>query len=123
MSDCSPPTVIRVDSEGEATIVAGTPVPGHSRGLNFIASAAESAPTEVEAKAVVRRFLDRYLNYTPATVDRQMAEALNMMTGNFKALVLSRLRDEDTINLGGHLKSGQLGSLQNRPVVNHHPGQ
>ena len=36
-----PPTVIRVDSEGEATIVAGTPVPGHSRGLNFIASAAE----------------------------------------------------------------------------------
>jgi hypothetical protein len=27
------------------------------------------------------------------------------------------------IVLGGHLKSGQLGSLQNRPVVNHHPGQ
>ena len=25
--------------------------------------------------------------------------------------------------LGDHLKSGQLGSLQNRPVVNHHPGQ
>jgi hypothetical protein len=38
------------------------------------------------------------LNYTPATVDRQMADALNMMTGNFKALVLSRLREDDTIN-------------------------
>jgi Alpha amylase, catalytic domain len=25
--------------------------------------------------------------------------------------------------LGGHLKSGQLGSLQNRPVADHHPGQ
>jgi type IV secretory pathway TrbF-like protein len=93
-----PPTVIRVDSEGEATIIAGTPGPGRSRGLNFVASAAESAPTEVEAKAVVRRFLDRYLDYTPATVDRQIADALNMMTGNFKALVLSRLREDDTLN-------------------------
>ena len=93
-----PPTVIRVDSEGDATVVAGTPVPGHSRGLNFVASAAEAAPTDVEAKAVVRRFLDRYLNLTPATVDRQMADALNMMTGNFKALVLGRLREDDTIN-------------------------
>jgi hypothetical protein len=100
-----PPTVIRVDSDGEATIVGGTPVPGHSGGLNFVASAAEAAPTEVEAKAVVRRFLDRYLNYTPATVDRQMADALNMMTGNFKALVLSRLREDDTINMiqDGHI--------------------
>jgi hypothetical protein len=93
-----PPTVIRVDSEGGATVVAGTSVPGHSRGLSFVASAAEAAPTDVEAKAVVRRFLDRYLNLTPATVDRQMADALNMMTGNFKALVLGRLREDDTIN-------------------------
>jgi type IV secretory pathway TrbF-like protein len=93
-----PPTVIRVDGEGQATVVGGTPVPSHTRGLTFLASTAESGPTEVEAKAVVRRFLDRYLNYTPATVDRQMADALNMMTGNFKALVLARLREDDTIN-------------------------
>src|ERR1700758_4089171 len=92
-----PPTVIRVDNEGEATIVGGTPVPGQSRGLSFLASAAEAAPTEVESKAVVRRFLDRYLNYTPATVDKQMADALNMMTGNFRTLVMGRLRDDDTI--------------------------
>jgi len=93
-----PPTVIRVDSQGEASVVGGTPVARHTRGLTFLASAAESGPTEVEAKAVVRRFLDRYLNYTPATVDRQIADALNMMTGNFKALVLARLREDDTIN-------------------------
>jgi hypothetical protein len=93
-----PPTVIRVDSDGEATVVGGSPVPAQSRGLNFVTSASEAAPTEVEAKAVVRRFLDRYLNYTPATVDRQMADALNMMTGNFKSLVLSRLREDDTLN-------------------------
>src|SRR5574340_1259651 len=92
-----PPTVIRVDSEGEAAIVGGTPASGHSRGLTFAASAAEAAPTDVEAKAVVRRFLDHYLNYTPATVDRQMADALNMMTGNFRTLVMGHLRDDDTI--------------------------
>jgi hypothetical protein len=93
-----PPTVIRVDSEGEATVVGGTPARGQSRGLTFVASAMASAPTEVEAKAVVRRFLDYYLNYTPDTVDRQMADALNMMTGNFRTLVLARLRDDDTID-------------------------
>jgi len=38
------------------------------------------------------------LNYTPETVDRQMADALNMMTSNFRTLVLARLRDDDTIN-------------------------
>ena len=92
-----PPTVIRVDNNGDATVVGGTPFGGQSRGLTFLASAAEAVPNDVEAKAVVRRFLDQYLNYTPATVDKQMADALNMMTGNFRALVMGRLREDDTI--------------------------
>jgi len=92
-----PPTVIRVDNNGDATVVGGTPFGGQARGLTFLASAAEAAPNDVEAKAVVRRFLDHYLNYTPATVDKQMADALNMMTGNFRSLVMGRLRDDDTI--------------------------
>ena len=92
-----PPTVIRVDSDGEATVVGGTPFAGHTRGLTFLASEADAGPSDVEAKAVVRRFLDYYLNYTPATVDKQMADALNMMTGNFRTLVMGRLRDDDTI--------------------------
>lgn len=92
-----PPTVIRVDSNGDATVVGGTPLEGHRRGLTFLASAERAAPSDVEAKAVVRRFLDRYLNYTPATVDDQIADALNMMTSNFRAFVMGRLRDDDTI--------------------------
>jgi hypothetical protein len=92
-----PPTVIRVDADGDATVVGGTSFGGHTRGLTFLASATEAGPSEVEAKAIVRRFLDHYLNYTPATVDKQMAEALNLMTGNFRTLVMGRLRDEDTI--------------------------
>ncbi len=93
-----PPTVVRVDEAGNATVVGGTPAAGRSHGLTFLASAAESAPSDVEAKAVVRRFLTHYLTYTPATVDREMADALNMMTGNFKSLVMNRLRDDDTLN-------------------------
>ena len=92
-----PPTVVRVDPNGDATVVGGTPFSGQSRGLTFLASAAEAAPNDVEAKAVVRRFLDHYLNYTPATVDKQIADALNMMTGNFLTLVMGHLRDDDTI--------------------------
>lgn len=92
-----PPTVIRVDANGDAAVVGGIPFAGQSRGLTFLASAAEAGPSEVEAKAIVRRFLDHYLNYTPATVDKQMADALNMMTGNFRTLVMGRLRDDDTI--------------------------
>jgi len=92
-----PPTVVRVDPNGDATVVGGTQFSGQSRGLTFLASAAEAAPNDVEAKAVVRRFLDHYLNYTPATVDKQMADALNMMTGNFRTLVMGHLRDDDTI--------------------------
>jgi hypothetical protein len=92
-----PPTVIRVDADGDATVVGGTPFAGHTHGLTFRTSASEAGPSEVEAKAVVRRFLDHYLNYTPATVDKQMADALNMMTGNFRTLAMGRLRDDDTI--------------------------
>lgn len=92
-----PPTVIRVDAGGDATVVGGTPFSGRTSGLTFLTSAAEAGPSEVEAKAVVRRFLDHYLNYTPATVDKQMADALNLMTGNFRTLVMGRLRDDDTV--------------------------
>ena len=52
-----PPTVVRVDEAGNATVVGGTPAAGRSHGLTFLASAAESAPSDVEARAVVRRFL------------------------------------------------------------------
>src|SRR5258708_12361208 len=64
-----PPTVIRVDSEGEAAIVGGTPVRGHTRGLTFTASAPHAPPTHMKSKAQVRPFLHHYLNYTPATLD------------------------------------------------------
>ncbi len=96
-----PVTVIRVDDKGEATVVGG-PASGPRRGLfeTLTATAAaktETAPASVEGRAVVRRFLASYLNYTPTSVDRQLAEALNMMTQNLRQFTLNRLRQEDTV--------------------------
>ncbi len=92
-----PPTVIRVDKDGNASVAGvvraaaverpslpGDPNPG-------------SEPTDLEARAVVRRFLERYLAYTPDSVDRNLAEALNMMTTNLRAFSMNKLRDEDTV--------------------------
>ena len=45
---------------------------------------------------MVRRFLENYLIYTPDSVDRNFAEALNMMTSNLRSYTLSKLRDDDT---------------------------
>jgi type IV secretory pathway TrbF-like protein len=97
-----PPTVIRVDKDGNAFQLAG---PSSVRAAALSAStdppsAAASpatAPTDIEGRAVVRQFLTRYLAYTPDSVDRNFAEALNMMTANFRLYTMSRLRDDDTV--------------------------
>jgi hypothetical protein len=94
-----PPTVVRVDAEGHATAVgtkAEEPTSAPLAALS-VEAAADPAPTELEAKAVVRRFLEHYLAYTPATVDQNLATALNMMTANLRTYSLGKLRDEDTV--------------------------
>jgi hypothetical protein len=92
-----PPTVVRVDPDGNATAVGA--VEGRLAVAPVVSAqtAAEAAPTEIEAKAVVRRFLENYLAYTPATVDQNLAHALNMMTANLRTYALGKLRDEDTV--------------------------
>ncbi|HKE21466.1 MAG TPA: hypothetical protein VKB88_03690, partial [Bryobacteraceae bacterium] len=55
------------------------------------------SPTDLEGKAVVRRFLEHYLAYTPDSAPRNLAEALNMMTTNLRTLTMNKLRDDDTI--------------------------
>jgi hypothetical protein len=91
-----PPTVIRVDKDGNAGVVGAARV-GATRLFSLSAQAvAEAAPTDLEGRAVVRRFLENYLIYTPDSVDRSFAEALNMMTSNLRSYTLSKLRDDDT---------------------------
>jgi hypothetical protein len=97
-----PTTVIRVDKDGNALVVGG---PRAGKVATFSPSAYASsadafsgvAPTDLEGRAVVRQFLRRYLVYTPDSVDRNLAEALNMMTANLRVYSMNKLRDDDTV--------------------------
>ncbi len=92
-----PPTVIRVDKDGNASVVGG-PRAGKVATISLSADASSgAAPTDLEGRAVVRQFLHRYLAYTPDSVDRNLAEALNMMTANLRVYSMNKLRDEDTV--------------------------
>ena len=92
-----PPTVIRVDKDGNATVVGAARF-GPARPFSISTdAAAEAAPTDLEGRAVVKHFLDRYLSYTPDSVDRNLSEALNIMTTNLRTYTLNQLRDSDTV--------------------------
>jgi type IV secretory pathway TrbF-like protein len=73
-----PPTVIRVDENGQAGIV-GSQKPSLS-----VTQGATAEPTEFEKRAFVRQFLERYLDFTPSNVSRNWADSLNMMTANLR---------------------------------------
>jgi type IV secretory pathway TrbF-like protein len=107
-----PPTVIRVDKDGEATVVGArlevNPVTRLAGALSAEAAATTSdtaAPTDLEGRAVLRRFLLHYLSYTPDSVTRNFAESLNMMTANLRKLSMDKLRDDDTI---GKIQQDQI---------------
>ena len=106
-----PPVVIRVDSAGEATVVGGDTVKVGATGLMNVmkvsASGRDNSPDEVEGRAIVRKFLATYLTYTPANVERQYAEALNMMTLNFRQLTMNKFREEDVL---GKVKTDAITS-------------
>jgi VirB8 protein len=101
-----PPTVIRVDRDGEASFIRPSTESGGLKRTSSQAGAGNDAkPTEVEAKAMVRRFLRLYLNYDAASVDRNFAEALNLMTANLRRYTLNKLRDDDVV---GTIKEKQM---------------
>ena len=106
-----PPVVIRVDNSGEATVVGGDTVKVGANGLMGLlkvsASGPENSPGEVEGRAVVRKFLTSYLTYTPANVERQYADALNMMTLNFRQLTMNKFREDDIL---GKVKTDAITS-------------
>jgi hypothetical protein len=103
-----PPTVIRVEKDGNAMVVGGGSrsnprsgiemmLRGQAASLGATAYASTTTPTDLEGKAVVRRFLDHYLSYTPDSAARNLAEALNMMTANLRSFTMNKLRDDDTL--------------------------
>ena len=97
-----PPTVIRVDSSGAASIVGKTPsLVTVSQGTS------DAEPTDLEKWAFVKLFLDRYLTFAPSNVSRNWADALNMMTTNLRRLGMSQMQKD---NLIGKIQDTQTRS-------------
>ncbi len=122
-----PATVIRVSADGEATVVAGampasTAPESRSSLLSVLAATpgGEAAPTDIEGRAVVRKFLESYMRYTPTSVDKNLADALNMMTANLRMYSLNLLRDQDLI---GKIKEEQITSSFKIRSIEPVPGQ
>lgn len=86
-----PPTVIRVDANGQATVLGvGKPAVSVTQGPG-------SEPTEFQKRAFVRLFLERYLNFSPTNVSRNWADSLNMMTANLRRTAYTGMQKDDFI--------------------------
>ena len=116
-----PATVIRVSADGEATVISGRPVSATSI-LSVLAAgqAGDVPPTDIEGRAVVRKFLESYMRYTPTSVDKNLADALNMMTQNLRAYSLGQLRDQDLV---GKIREEQITSSFKIRSIEPVPGQ
>ena len=86
-----PPTVIRVDGDGQAVVV------GKGNLQLTVTQGAGSEPTEFEKRAFVRLFLERYLNFSPSNVSRNWADSLNMMSANLRRTAFAGMQKENTI--------------------------
>ena len=96
-----PPTVIRVDENGQAAAVnLQKPSLSISQGLS-------AEPNEFEKRAFVRLFLERYLNFSPTNVSRNWADSLNMMTANLRRTAFGGMQKE---NLVGKIQDDQTSS-------------
>jgi hypothetical protein len=97
-----PPTIIRVDQNGEAVVL------GQKTGKITVAQGANRDPADFERLAVAKSFLDHYLNFSPDSVNRNWADALNMMTSNLRRATLNALQKD---NSAGKVQDDQITSV------------
>ncbi|MGD0625800.1 MAG: DUF367 domain-containing protein [Thermodesulfobacteriota bacterium] len=102
---------ISIAANGDATVVSGaTTMPRTPLGF-MSALAASSAPGEqpadIEGRAMVRKFLENYLTYTPTTLEKNWADALNMMTANLRHQAVLQMQKNDAV---GKLQDEQARS-------------
>ncbi len=86
-----PPTVVRITDDGQATVV------GKASPAVSILDRQESGPTEFERRAFVRLFLERYLGFSSASVSRNWADSLNMMTANLRRIAYAGVQKDDLV--------------------------
>lgn len=100
-----PPTVIRVDPSGSASILGKKPTPIERV---LVSQGANTAPSDFEKKAYVRLFLDRYLSFSPDSVDRNWSDGLNMMTSNLRRATLAAIKKDNVV---GKIEDEQITSV------------
>src|SRR5947209_8669706 len=100
-----PPIVFRVDANGEAAVLGHVPV---TPARISLAQGADAEPNDFEKQAFMRGFLEKYLNFSPATVNRNWADALNLMTANLRRSSLTVMEKENAV---GHVQEGQITSV------------
>lgn len=101
-----PPTVIRVDSSGAATVLGDKSGAGKSPML--VSQGSDEEPNDFERAAFVRLFLQRYLNFSPDSVNRSWADGLNMMTTNLRRATLGAIEKDNVV---GKIQDDQITSV------------
>jgi hypothetical protein len=99
------PPVLKEDSDGSVT-VANVRVTGPISSRIRLLPTAEIPPDEVAIKFFIRKFMNRYLSYQPATADASLADAFNMMTLNLRQASMKKMRDE-----------GEFDKIQGQRIV------
>jgi hypothetical protein len=103
-----PPTIIRISSDGQATVVGAgqnnPAVPAELQGVR-----AGQAPSEMEKEHFAVSFVNQYMGYDEHTLSENWAAAINVMTANLKQEVLEKMRQDNTV--------GELQDQHARSVV------
>src|SRR5262249_8387003 len=100
-----PPSVIRVDSTGAAIAMDGKLA---TKAPLVVSQGAGAEPSEFEKTAFVRLFLQRYLNFSPESVNRNWADGLNMMTANLRRATLSAIEKDNVV---GKIEDDQITAI------------
>jgi hypothetical protein len=101
-----PPTVIRVNESGEALPFSQKPTLATTQ--VDVAQGANAGPNDFEKRGFLRLFLSRYLNFSPDSVSRNWADALNMMTANLRRSTLNAMEKDNTV---GKVQDEQITSV------------
>lgn len=100
-----PPTVIRVDSGGTAMAVGDQ---SGAAKLTVVSQGTSAEPSDFEKAAFVRLFLQRYLNFSADSVNRNWADSLNMMTSNLRRSTLAAIEKDNVV---GKIQDDQITSV------------
>lgn len=101
-----PPTLIRIDASGMPQAAGSKSQAQAESRVQFQNGSDE--PSEFEKKACVRLFLERYLNFSPGSVDQNLASSLNMMTANLRRSALTAMEKD---NLVGRVGDEQITAV------------